>query len=424
MAITSGGLLNRGVSFPASSYPESSSTERVAMEGQGPGWQRSRRRAATTLSPKKKGAPKSAVLAALSDTNSELAQFLFVNGGKEKGDASAFFQSSIGKSVRRLGSSLMNGSSRGNGLEQCGEEEPESMESINAFYYSLALAPMENRSARIIMLGEMFAVFGALFLAGTWIIWEWGSHKTYGGEGTNEIYNRVFNAIMASAITCNIMLALFGSFVWLNSILYGANEEDFVFEARHLLAFCNTLLYWTAHLVICGLFLGVWSNLSPYYPEATIVITLGVVIFLIGTRRKNQLNWAILPLEFFHSPLLGRLISFPRSVLTQKGRDKLSSRANVRAKKLKTRAYRERKLLDPEFDKALTTNVGSLLCDAAAEMGRLEDDVTEYEARLKDDWIDEIDKLRGRSVDFLSKYMPFGLAEKVHEILLSDESPV
>jgi hypothetical protein len=418
MAITSGGgLLNGGVSFPASSCPESSSTEHVTMEGL-----RSRRRAATTLNPKKKGTPKSAVLAALSDTNSELAQFLFVKGGKEKGDASAFFQSSVGKSVRRLGSSLMNGSSRGNGLEHSGEEEPESMESINAFYYSLALAPMENRSARIIMLGEMFAVFGALFLAGTWIIWEWGSHKTYGGEGTNEIYNRVFNAIMASAITCNIMLALFGSFVWLNSILYGANEEDFVFEARHLLAFCNTLLYWTAHLVICGLFLGVWSNLSPYYPEATIVITLGVVIFLIGTRRKNQLNWAILPLEFFHSPLLGRLISFPRSVLTQKGRDKLSSRANVRAKKLKTRAYRERKLLDPEFDKALTTNVGSLLCDAAAEMGRLEDDVTEYEARLKDDWIDEIDKLRGRSVDFLSKYMPFGLAEKVHEILLSEES--
>ena len=270
MAIASGGFLNNGghsVSFPASSYPESSSTEHVTMELQNHG--RSRRRAATLryhclrpsalifvlehhlrmsyassfpcfhhLSPKKKAAPKSAVLAALSDTNSELAQFLFVKGGKEKGGTSAFFQSSVGKSVKRLsilGSNLMNGSSRGNGLEQSGEEEPESMESITASYYSLALAPMENRSARIIMLGEMFAVFGALFLAGTWIIWEWGSAKTYGGEGTNEIYNRVFNAIMASAITCNIMLALFGSFVWLNSILYGANEEDFVFEARHLL---------------------------------------------------------------------------------------------------------------------------------------------------------------------------------------------
>src|SRR5210317_1591647 len=274
MAITSGGgLLNRGghsVSFPAaSSYPESSSTEGITMEGQNNrGWQTSRRRAAT-LNPKKKGAPRSAVLAALSDTSSELAQFLFVKGGKEKGDASAFFQSSVGKSFKRL-SLLMNSSSRGNGLEQSAEEEPESMESINAFYYSLALAPMENRSARIIMLGEMFAVFGALFLAGTWIIWEWGSSKTHGGEGTDEIYNRVFNAIMASAITCNIMLALFGSFVWLNSILYGANEET-------KLAFCNTLLYWTAHLVICGLFLGVWSNLSPFYPEAAIVITLGVV---------------------------------------------------------------------------------------------------------------------------------------------------
>ena len=194
MAITSGGLVNRGgpsVSFPtASSYPESSSTEGVTMEGHQNRGRSSRRRAAT-LSPKKKGALKSAVLAALSDTNSELAQFLFVKGGKEKGDASAFFQSTVGKSVKRL-SSLMNSSSRGNGLEQSGDEEPESMESINAFYYSLALAPMENRSARIIMLGEMFAVFGALFLAGTWIIWEWGSHKTYGGEGTNEIYNRVF----------------------------------------------------------------------------------------------------------------------------------------------------------------------------------------------------------------------------------------
>ena len=47
-----------------------------------------------------------------------------------------------------------------------------------------------------------------------------------------------------------------------------------------------------------------------------------------------------------------------------------------------------------------------------------------YEAaRLEEDWVNEVDKLRGRDVEFLSRYMPFGLAEKVHEILQTSPSP-
>lgn len=414
MPLTSGAILHRDGRI---SIPEGSSTDFAVGEPD----RRSARRRAATLNIKKKAAPKSAVLHALSDTNSELARFLFVKGDPKKDDNTAFFKS-FGrlKRLSKLGSTISDGTVRD---PEQHDEELESMESITAFYYGLALAPMENRSTRIIMLGEMFAIFGALFLAGTWIIWEWGSSKSYGGGGTNEIFDRVFNAIMASAITCNIMLALFGSFIWLNSILYGAAEKDFVFEARKLLAFCNTLLVWTSLLVVCGLFLGVWSNLSPHYIESAVVITLGIVLFCIGTRRKNELNWSILPLEYYHSPWVSRLFSFPRSVLTQKGRDKLRDRAKARAKKLKTRAYRERKLLDPEFDKKLNTEIGKMLCDAASQLGRLEFDVTEFEARLEEDWINEVDMLRGRDVAFLSRYMPFGLAEKVQEIL-SKESPV
>jgi hypothetical protein len=420
MPLTSAAILHRDGQVNKISIPEGSSKYFVEDE---PSRHSARRRVATLNVKKKKATPKSAVLHALSDTNSELARFLFVKDSN-KDDGGAFFKSFGNglKSLSKLGSTISDGTVTVTGHKQH-VEELESMESINAFYYGLALAPMENRSTRIILLGEMFAIFGALFLAGTWIIWEWGSSKSYGGGGTNEVFDRAFNAIMASAITCNIMLALFGSFIWLNSILYGAAEKDFVFEARKLLAFCDTLLVWTSLLVVCGLFLGVWSNLSPHYIESAVVITLGIVLFCIGTRRKNELNWSILPLEFYHSSWAARLFSFPRSVLTQKGRDKLRDRAKVRAKKLKARAYRERKLLEPDFDKKLNTEIGKILCDAASHLGRLEFDVTEFEARLEEDWINDVEMLRGRDVSFLSRYMPSGLAEKVQEIL-SREPPV
>eukprot|EP00571_Detonula_confervacea_P008913 CAMPEP_0172327030 /NCGR_PEP_ID=MMETSP1058-20130122/58385_1 /TAXON_ID=83371 /ORGANISM="Detonula confervacea, Strain CCMP 353" /LENGTH=70 /DNA_ID=CAMNT_0013043961 /DNA_START=33 /DNA_END=242 /DNA_ORIENTATION=- len=55
------------------------------------------------------------------------------------------------------------------------------MGSVRSWFYPLALEPMEVRRERIIMLAEAYAIFGALFLNGTWVLHEWGSPDGYGG---------------------------------------------------------------------------------------------------------------------------------------------------------------------------------------------------------------------------------------------------
>jgi len=47
--------------------------------------------------------------------------------------------------------------------------------------------------------------------------------------------------------------------------------------------------------------------------------------------------------------------------------------------------------------------------------------VTSYEARLAEDWIEEVSQLRGMSVDFLARYMPWALANEVHRSLMVEE---
>jgi len=48
--------------------------------------------------------------------------------------------------------------------------------------------------------------------------------------------------------------------------------------------------------------------------------------------------------------------------------------------------------------------------------------VTSYEARLAEDWIEEVSQLRGMSVDFLARYMPWALANEVHGSLMGGGS--
>ena len=43
--------------------------------------------------------------------------------------------------------------------------------------------------------------------------------------------------------------------------------------------------------------------------------------------------------------------------------------------------------------------------------------MTRFEDRLEEDWLADIEQLRHKTVEFLSKYMPFGLAEELHRLL-------
>ena len=102
--------------------------------------------------------------------------------------------------------------------------------------------------------------------------------------------------------------------------------------------------------------------------------------------------------------------------------------AKKRAIHLRQRAFCERKKLDPDFIEAAehnnkdhdTNSIGGLLRTAAVNLGRVDSDTSIYEARLEAEWL-SMETLRGRSVDYLSKYMPTVLAEEVHRPIETKE---
>ena len=104
-----------------------------------------------------------AVMDALSDENSELSKFLFANG------------------------------------------EMKRLNMMQSATYSLSLEPLAIRSEKAIQSAEAITIFGALFLGGTWILYEWGSNKSYGGDDTNVVINRLFAAVMAVGELCRSM---------------------------------------------------------------------------------------------------------------------------------------------------------------------------------------------------------------------------
>ena len=63
------------------------------------------------------------------------------------------------------------------------------------------------------------------------------------------------------------------------------------------------------------------------------------------------------------------------------------------------------------------SSVGTLLCNAAANLGRASKHVSLYEARLEEDWFNKPEHLKNRSAECLSKYMPLRLAEEVKRLV-------
>ena len=59
------------------------------------------------------------------------------------------------------------------------------------------------------------------------------------------------------------------------------------------------------------------------------------------------------------------------------------------------------------------TSLSNLLHDACVNIGMGEYDTTTLESRLRDDWFFEAEHLKGLSIDALSRYMPYRLAQEV-----------
>lgn len=363
---------------------------------------------------------------ALSNSNSELSRFLLANDENKDDEVGFFdgltkhavFDNGFMKSVRNVTNRIITGE----------DEVPAagSLRTNRSWFYSLALEPMEVRRDRIIMLAEAYAIYGALFLSGTWVLYEWGSGYGYGGCSRFEessfchaYIDRAFEAVMTLCITANIFQAMFASFLWLMSILFSGSHRNWVFGSRHLLTLLHFLITCVFVFMVLGVGLGIYAKLAPFWPELAIslVFTLSVVVY--GMWAVSNLVAEEASLEFYHFPLWFQWGIFPLPMLKRGGRKRIRERAEKRAKEMRGRALKERTILDPTAKscRSFKSSVGGILRRAADSIGRHDDDVSKYEKRLEDDWYVNSSEMKNMSVDILSKYMPRRLAEEVHDQL-------
>ncbi|KAL9189059.1 hypothetical protein ACHAXT_011549 [Thalassiosira profunda] len=358
----------------------------------------------------------SSLMHALEDSNSELAHFLLSKNDNDD-ERGLFGRSQILQGARDMTSRFVTGEDQVNEVGPLGTNK--------AWFYSLALEPMEVRRDRIIMLAEAYAIFGALFLSGTWVLYEWGSGYGYGGcrwedtEYCHPAVDRAFEVVMAMAITANIFQAMFASFLWLMSIMYSGSHRNWVFGVRNLLQFNHLLLTAVFVLTILGVGLGIYAKLAPYWPELAIALAFLLVVVLYGIATVAFVAAEEISLEYYHFPLWFKWSMLPYPMLRRGGRQRIREAAEVRAKELRARAYREREMMKPHASTSrrnCLTSVGILLRSAADGIGRRDFDVSKYEERLEADWYSDADELKGMSIDTLSKYMPRRLAEEVYSL--------
>ena len=294
-------------------------------------------------------------------------------------------------------------------------DEASSLGTNRAWFYSLALEPMEIRKERIIIMAEAYAIFGALFLNGTWFLYEFG-----GVESGSVVVDRMFGAAMALALVSNMFMAMFSSFLWLMSVLFSGSCRNWVYGARDLLLFCHILLVCILLFTTLGVGLGLYANLRGRWPELAICEAFFLTVVVVGMHHVAMLVGKEIPLEYHHFPLWFKLAIMPFPLLTRSGRQEIRNGAKIRADELKARAFRERTMLDPKGSIASVKKRGSiysLLRSAADSIGREDFDITQYESNLEKDWYSEEEQLRRLSVDTLSRYMPRHLAEEVHKEL-------
>lgn len=128
------------------------------------------------------------ILDALSNPTSSLARFLFVGGDSSNNDSNK--QDGDTRSHRRM--------SWFQSKEDNDNSSMQSLHDINSLWYALLLEPMKIRNERIIMLFEAYTIFGTLFFNAVWIIYEWGSYKGYGGDGSpSVVVGRLFECLMS-----------------------------------------------------------------------------------------------------------------------------------------------------------------------------------------------------------------------------------
>lgn len=345
------------------------------------------------------------VIDALEDTNSELARFLFLEQNTPVDNRI------IWKSLRSIENFAVGNN-----------EDMRSMRTSLAWFYSLALEPMSVRSERIIMLSEAYAIFGALFLAGTWVLYEWGSNWGEVCKNCPRELDGAFQVVMSLDIIANLFMAMFASFLWLFSVLFSGSDTNFVFQARYMCLFLHILLCTIFVLTSAGIAIAIYTKLAPSWIQMAIAHGFLLTSLFSGVWTTSFFLAEEFPLEYFHFPLWFKYTLIPYPMLFQKSRQRIREGALQRAKDLRRRAYEERNILNDQDEiPVATTSSGRLLRSCADMLGKNRLDVQRYEAKLLEDWLDDVEDLTGLSANDLMRYMPRKLAEMVFSVLHSTE---
>ena len=255
-----------------------------------------------------------------------------------------------------------------------------------------------------------------------------GSSKGgYGGDGgMNYIVERLFECIMALALCFNTFFALFSAVFWILSLFWSTNHDGFAFYAGKVLVYLTTLVAFIPLLIIAGVFLGIYLNLSPHLPETIVTLILVAIVVIVGQKRHIEFELDVAPLECYHAPRWFHEIMFP-VFHSSKVKSRVKAAAKMRANELRKRAYSQRKVLDLKKrnntmeSNDRTSSLGILLQKAAANCDRQNADVSSYEACLEEDWITKPEQLKGVSIDYLIQFMPLGLAREVYKLLNESE---
>ena len=243
-------------------------------------------------------------------------------------------------------------------------------------------------------------------------MYEWGKPKAMSMGG--EVFDRVFSAVISVVICCNLFLALWSCILWITAVIYGT-REDFVFNARHLIQFCNQLMWMTYNSVTVGCGLALYLNLSPNWTDLLVISIFVGIVILRGSMLMCDLQLSVSPLATYHQPCWLKLFTNPGLIFSAMRRDELEEKAKAEAEYLKSKAHFRHKKRDT--DPLPETSMGALLRRAAENLRRPDYDVARFETALEEDWFNEPDQLRNRSVECLAKYTPLRLAEEVHKLL-------
>ena len=322
-------------------------------------------------------------LDALADPNSELSRFLFIPTTQQRND----------------------------------RETNTKLNSLLSWSYAFPLSDSTVQSNRIVMIFEAYTLFSALFLGGTWIIYEWGSEYAYGANNDTLLpyTGAIFEVVMAIALICNIVLAFVSCMIWILSLLHSHTNPNWTYSCRFAFVYCQMLFTFMLVAITVGLFVAILLKFKePGWLVQTIVVFVVVMIVEApGMACMGILVETELSLELYHSPFWWKFWLSPFHMFTKSGRNRLKENAILRANMLKEKATIQ---LDArENDKNSTLH--DLLRKAAIAIGRDDIDVSIYANRLEDEMYTEAEHLQGEDIAILERYMPRRLAKEVHKLL-------